>query len=205
VAPAAAPLDVEIAQQLGARLGVVIAVRCTTAQACEAVLPDRGTLPIAVRQVAGAWEWHVERLIVTTDQLEAYLRDEVAALGVAQTVRCAPRIRALIAGERVECRLERGGAAFVTVGDRVRDRARPGGGRGALGGSVPGRRPCADPEISRARRSSAPGRRCRSARRGCRRSRRRVRRGKHARWDWLASSCADSSSRARSPRRETGR
>jgi len=111
----ATPLDVAIAQQLGARLGVPIAVRCPTAQACEAVLPDRGTLPISVRQVAGGWDWHVDGLIVTTDQLEAYLRDEVAALGAAQAVRCAPRIRALVAGERIECRLAHGGAAFVTV------------------------------------------------------------------------------------------
>jgi hypothetical protein len=43
------------------------------------------------------------------------LRDEVADLGAPQGVRCAPRIRAIVANERIECWLAHGGKAFVDV------------------------------------------------------------------------------------------
>lgn len=105
-------IDVALTQ----RLGIAVRTHCLGyLPRCAAVLPDGDTLPIAVTTTTGSTTWHVDGLLVTTDQLEAYLRDELADLGAPQTARCAPRIRLLAANARIECRLQHGGAGFVTV------------------------------------------------------------------------------------------
>ncbi|CAN5905849.1 hypothetical protein BH11MYX3_BH11MYX3_18410 [soil metagenome] len=82
---------------------------------CAAKLPDGTVLPIDLRWTKGGWDWRVRGRVITTEQLESYLRDEVADLGAPQGVRCAPRVRAITVGERIECWLAHGGKAFVTV------------------------------------------------------------------------------------------
>lgn len=82
---------------------------------CVAQLPDGTRLPIDLAFRDGGWDWHVRGLVVTTDQLEAYVRDELADLGAPQDVRCVPRVRAIAPGEQIACELARGGKAFVTV------------------------------------------------------------------------------------------
>lgn len=112
------PLERSIDDTLRARFGVTVATRCfELAPVCEARLPDGLALPVSVLRRGAEWEWHVIGLVVTADQLEAYLHDEVAELGAPQGVRCAPRIRRIAAGDRIECWLERGGKGFVTVRD----------------------------------------------------------------------------------------
>lgn len=113
---ARSPLERSIEDALGTRFGVAVTARCfEAAPVCEARLPDGLSLPISVIRRGPAWEWHVIGLVVTSDQLEAYLRDEVTGLGAPQAVRCAPRIRRIAASDRIECWLERGGKGFVTV------------------------------------------------------------------------------------------
>jgi hypothetical protein len=110
------PVERAIDEALGARFGVAVTTRCFHfAPACEAKLQDGTSLPISVVRRGTETEWRVIGLVVTSDPLEAYLRDSVADLGAPQTVRCAPRVRRIRAGERIECWLERGGKGFVTV------------------------------------------------------------------------------------------
>ena len=109
-------LERSIDDTLRTRFGVAVATRCfEVAPVCEARLPDGLSLPISVLRRGKEWEWSVIGLVVTSDQLEAYLRDEVTDLGAPQAVRCAPRIRRITAGDRIECWLERGGKGFITV------------------------------------------------------------------------------------------
>jgi hypothetical protein len=82
---------------------------------CAVRLPDGTDVPIDLTWTARGWDWRVRGLLITTDEIEAYLRDEVSDLGAPQGVRCAPKIRVITAGERIECWLARGGKAFVTV------------------------------------------------------------------------------------------
>ncbi|MBA3455010.1 MAG: hypothetical protein H0T42_18115, partial [Deltaproteobacteria bacterium] len=113
---ARSPVERSIDATLRARFGVAVVSQCfELAPVCEARLPDGISLPISVIRRGAEWQWHVIGLVVTSDQLEAYLRDEVSDLGAPQGVRCAPRIRRMIAGDRVECWLERGGKGFFTV------------------------------------------------------------------------------------------
>ncbi len=113
---APSPVERSIDDALRARFGVAVATRCFEfAPVCEARLPDNLSLPISMVRRGPEWEWSVIGLVVTSDQLEAYLRDEVTDLGAPQAVRCAPRIRRIAAGDRIECWLERGGKGFITV------------------------------------------------------------------------------------------
>ena len=110
------PIARSIDEALGARFGTAVVTRCFDfAPMCEAHLSDGTSLPISVIRRGAEWEWRVIGLVVTSDQLEAYLRDEVADLGAPQGVRCAPRVRKIAAGDRIECWLERGGKGFITV------------------------------------------------------------------------------------------
>lgn len=114
--PTRSPVERSIDEALGARFGVTVVARCfDLAPVCDARLPDGVSLPISVIRRGAEFEWHVIGLVVTSDQLEAYLRDEVTDLGAPQAVRCAPRIRRIAAGDRIECWLERGGKGFITV------------------------------------------------------------------------------------------
>ena len=65
--------------------------------------------------LAPTGEWHIEGLLVVSDPIEAYLSEAVAAVGLAEPVRCPPRIRIVKAGDRIECQLARGGIAFATI------------------------------------------------------------------------------------------
>lgn len=110
------PLEAAIDRALTERLGVPAVTVCLgLIPPCKALLPDGTQLPIELAWRAGGWDWWVRGLVITTDQLEAYLRDEVADLGAPQGVRCAPRIRVIAANERIECGLAHGGKAFVDV------------------------------------------------------------------------------------------
>jgi hypothetical protein len=110
------PLEAAIDRGLTERFGVPVVTACTgLIPPCKTLLPDGTVLPIELAWRSGGWDWRVRGLVITTDQLEAYLRDEVADLGAPQGVRCAPRIRAIVANERIECWLARGGKAFVDV------------------------------------------------------------------------------------------
>lgn len=112
----AATLEQAIARDLGQRLHLAVHARCFRfGPACSAHLPDGTALPIALARRGGAWEWRVVGLVVTTEQLEAYLRAEIAELGSPQEVTCAPRIRRLAPDDRIACALGGGGTAFVTV------------------------------------------------------------------------------------------
>ncbi len=115
-AEAPTPLEAAIDRGLNERFGVPVVTVCTgMIPPCTTLLPDGTVLPIELAWRSGGWDWRVHGLVITTDQLEAYLHDEVADLGAAQGVRCAPRIRAIVANERIECSLARGGKAFVDV------------------------------------------------------------------------------------------
>ena len=65
--------------------------------------------------LAASGEWHVDGLLVVSDPIESYLRDVLAEVGAVQEVRCAPRIRIVAAGDRIECWLGGGGIAFATI------------------------------------------------------------------------------------------
>jgi hypothetical protein len=109
-------IEAEIDRALTQRFGVGVVTTCGIAiPPCTTLLPDGTRLPIALSWSATGWDWRVVGLVISTDQLEAYLRDEVADLGAPQGVRCAPHVRAIEPGERIECWLARGGKAFVTV------------------------------------------------------------------------------------------
>lgn len=110
------PLEAAIDRALTARFGVPVVTGCSgLIPPCKTLLPDGTQLPIELAWRGGGWDWWVKGLVITTDQLEAYLRDEVADLGAPQGVRCAPRIRVIAANERIECWLAHGGKAFVDV------------------------------------------------------------------------------------------
>lgn len=117
-AAARSPLERSIEETLGARFKTPVVARCFDffAPACEVMLPDGSSLPISVIRRGTEVEWSAIGLVVTSDELEAYLRAEVGELGAPQDVRCAPRIRRINAGDRIECWLARGGKGFVTVG-----------------------------------------------------------------------------------------
>lgn len=109
-------LEVNIDRELLARLGVAAVTTCTgLVPPCSAKLSDGTVLPIDLTWTTAGWDWRVRGRVITTDQLESYLRDELADLGAAQGVRCAPRVRAITAGDRIVCGLALGGKAFVTV------------------------------------------------------------------------------------------
>lgn len=112
-------LERAIATDLGARLGKPIYARCLeplgVPVTCIAYLPDGSALPVALHDAGSAWEWAIEGRLVAAAPIEAYVRDVVGDLGAAQGVVCGPGLRRLAADEQVECRLERGGAAYVSI------------------------------------------------------------------------------------------
>ncbi len=109
-------LEANIDHALFERLGVAVVTTCNgMVPPCSALLPDGTALPIDLTWTPAGWEWRVRGRVITTEQIEAYLRSEVADLGVPQGVRCAPRVRVIAATDRIECWLQRGGKAFVTV------------------------------------------------------------------------------------------
>lgn len=115
-ADAPTPLEAAIDHALTERFGVPVVTACSgLIPPCKTLLPDGTVLPIELAWRGGGWDWRVRGLVITTEQLEAYLRDQVADLGAPQGVRCAPRIRAIVPNERIECWLARGGKAFVDV------------------------------------------------------------------------------------------
>lgn len=73
---------------------------------------DGVRVPIVVENHRGEWQWFVEGGAVATGPIAARVRDELADLGVAQTVDCG---RAVAIGTRVVCELSGGGAAFASV------------------------------------------------------------------------------------------
>lgn len=110
--PAPTPLERSIDEALGARFGMTVVTRCPPlVPACSVLLPDGGRLPIFV----DGSEWRVIGMVVVSDVLEDYVRAELADLGAVQGVRCAPRVRRVDPGERIECWLAHGGKAFITV------------------------------------------------------------------------------------------
>jgi hypothetical protein len=111
----ASPLERAIASSIGARLGVPIVAHCWGLVGCVAQLPDGDRIPIVTWPGDRAWEWRVDGLVVASDVLERYLRDVVGEMGAAQDVRCAPKLRRIAPGDRVECWLANGGKAFVVV------------------------------------------------------------------------------------------
>ena len=131
-------LEASIATALGARLGAPIVAHCLwPLPICVAHLPDGNTLALRVTDAGSAWTWRVDGLLVSAAPLEAYVHDELDALGVDTTASCGPRLRRVAPGERVECRLGNGGAAWLSVHAdgttalEARDRRRHGGRRAA--------------------------------------------------------------------------
>lgn len=74
---------------------------------------DGVELPVVVENHRGEWVWWVEGGAVPTGPIAARVRDELADLGVAQTVDCGKPVSR---GPLVTCALSGGGAAFATVG-----------------------------------------------------------------------------------------
>jgi hypothetical protein len=112
----ASPLEISIATSLGARFGVPIVASCWGLVACVTSMPNGERVPIITWPGRdGEWEWRVDGLVVESDKLETYLRDVVAEMGAAQTVTCAPELRRIAPGDRLECALAHGGKAFVIV------------------------------------------------------------------------------------------
>lgn len=78
--------------------------------ACAIACGDRSSEPSVSAQSPPAPPIAAPAPALALGPLEAYVRDELAALGAAQGVRCAPPT-----SDRVECALERGGKAFIDV------------------------------------------------------------------------------------------
>jgi hypothetical protein len=112
-------LEAGIARDLGAKLGAVVTVHCTklfgVPRACTATLADGSKIAVHIRDRGKQWGWEIDGMIVSVAPIEAYVAGVVEDLGAAQAVDCGARVRRLVAGERVACKLARGGAAFVTV------------------------------------------------------------------------------------------
>lgn len=109
-------VEAAIEQELGARVGVPLRVRCVwIAPSCRATLPDGSHLPLAVGVRDGELVWRLDGALVLADDIEAYLRDALVDLGAPQVARCGARIRTIAVGDRVQCQLQQGGKAFVMV------------------------------------------------------------------------------------------
>jgi hypothetical protein len=114
VSIAAAPLEREIARDLTARLGIPATTRCLIVAGvamCRASV-DGVALPVVVENHHKEWVWWIEGGVVATAPIAARVRDELADLGVAQTVDCG---KAVARGQRVTCALSGGGAAFAMI------------------------------------------------------------------------------------------
>ena len=109
------PVETAIARELTARFDVPAQVRCIViagVAGCRASV-DGVRVPIVVENHRGEWQWWVEGGAIATAPIAARVRDELADLGVAQTVDCG---KAIAIGARVTCTLSGGGAAFASVG-----------------------------------------------------------------------------------------
>jgi hypothetical protein len=109
------PLETAIARELTARAGAPATTRCVIGLGvamCKASV-DGVAVPVVVENHRGEWVWWIEGGIVPTAEITARVRDELADLGVAQTVDCG---KAIARGARVVCSLSGGGKAFATIG-----------------------------------------------------------------------------------------
>ena len=73
---------------------------------------DGVVVPIVVENHRGEWVWWIEGGVVQTAPIAARVREELADLGVTQTVDCG---KAVASGPRLTCALSGGGAAFATI------------------------------------------------------------------------------------------
>jgi hypothetical protein len=113
-----APLETGIARELTERLGAPVTTRCAIVAGvamCRAFVGST-MLSIAVKSERGAWEWHVEGRAVVTAPIVERIGDELADLGLAQTVDCGGAVVTVPADDRLACKLSGGGEAFVTIG-----------------------------------------------------------------------------------------
>jgi hypothetical protein len=109
------PVETAIARELTARFDVPAQVRCIViagVAGCRASV-DGVRVPIVVENHRGEWRWWVEGGAIATAPIASRVRDELADLGVVQTVDCG---KAVAIGSRVTCALGGGGAAFASVG-----------------------------------------------------------------------------------------
>jgi hypothetical protein len=109
------PLETAIERELTARAGAPATTRCVIGLGvamCNASV-DGVVVPVVVENHRGEWVWWVEGGIVPTAEIAARVRDELADLGVAQTVDCG---KAIARGAHVVCALSGGGKAFATIG-----------------------------------------------------------------------------------------
>ena len=108
------PLETAIARELTARIGAPATTRCVIVVGvamCRASV-DGVVVPVVVENHRGEWVWWVEGGVVPTAPIAARVREELADLGVTQTVDCG---KAVASGPRLTCALSGGGAAFATI------------------------------------------------------------------------------------------
>jgi hypothetical protein len=112
-------IETAIARDLTARFGTSVAVSClavgTFPLKCTAKLGDGTELPIAIVQRKDAWDWQVDGVVVDTKAIVAYVKDGLSGIHVEQDVDCGPPVQVIPRGDRIVCKLARGGAAFVTL------------------------------------------------------------------------------------------
>jgi hypothetical protein len=109
-------LEQAIEKELGARVAVPVRAQCAwLPPSCRATLPDGTQLRLSLSARHGEVEWRLAGALVLADDVEVYLREALADLGAPQVARCGARIRAVDAGDRLECGLQNGGRAFVLV------------------------------------------------------------------------------------------
>ena len=108
--------EASIEHALGERVGARLLVRCVwLPPRCRAYLPDGSDLALRVFAEHRAVMWSVDGVLVVADEIEAYLRETLAEMGVPQVARCGVRIRVIGTGDRIECALQNGGKAFAVA------------------------------------------------------------------------------------------
>lgn len=108
------PLETAIARELTSRIGAPATTRCVVVLGvamCRASV-DGVVVPLVVENHRGEWVWWIEGRVVPTAPIAARVREELADLGVSQTVDCG---KAITSGPRLTCALSGGGAAFATI------------------------------------------------------------------------------------------
>lgn len=102
------PVAAAVAAGVREQLGVAVAqVRCGHDR-CEVRLADGPTLAVRVTG-DGAVTWESDE-VIRTAPLAAYVRDELAGLGITATVDCGPALLVATAAPRITCTFA-GGAA----------------------------------------------------------------------------------------------
>ena len=112
-----APLETAIARDLTERLGVPVTTRCVTIAGlarCRAAA-GAAVLSISASSSRREWAWKVDGRAVQTAPIVTRVAEELADLGVAQTVDCGGSVAIVPLGERLTCRLSGGGAAFASI------------------------------------------------------------------------------------------